>query len=424
MGFLAPSDSIFLLGESREHPLHVGGLQLYEPPEDAGPEYTREVYESLLAHTDTHPIYRLRPAQPVGTLGQFRMTEVDEVDFEYHVRLSALPRPGRIRELLALLSRLHGTLLDRHMPLWEMHVIEGLEDNRVAVYTKIHHSLLDGISALRMLEKTLSPDPNARDCLAPWSPQERRQRRSGSGGPSLLQAGANLVGDLAGLGPTALRLAEKTLGSSPAIGPGQAPRTMFNVPIGGARRFAAQTWPMDRLQGVARSTGTKLNDIVLAMCGGALRSYLLEQAALPDTPLIAAVPVSLRTDDSQGGNAVSIILCNLGTHLSDPLDQLRAITESMDAGKELVRGVSPLQAMAIGAVNLSSVALAAVPGYVRFAPPSFNILISNVPGPKEDLFYNGARLDGLYPLSVVLDGFALNITLTSRARFLDFGLIG
>ncbi|MCX5042995.1 wax ester/triacylglycerol synthase family O-acyltransferase [Aldersonia sp. NBC_00410] len=428
MGFLAPIDSVFLLGESREHPMHVGGMHLYVPPEGAGPDYAREMYESFIAQHEMHPLYRNRPVNPVGTLGNIRMVQDQDVDLEYHVRLSALPRPGRVRELLALVSRIHGTLLDRHRPLWEMHVIEGLEDNRLAIYHKIHHSLLDGITALKMLERTLSTDPDARDCPAPWSPHEKRPRTNSRSGPNplaLLRSGADLIGDVAGLAPTAVRLANQALRGSDVLGPMQAPRSMFNVPIGGARRFAAQTWPMDRLSSVAKATGTKLNDVVLAMCAGALREYLLEQSALPDDPLITAVPVSLRAPGDQGGgNAVSIILCNLATDQADPVRRLETIAHSMRQSKEFMRSVTPLQAMAIGAVNMSSIALNQIPGYARFAQPSFNILISNVPGPTEDLFYNGARLDGLYPLSIVLDGFALNITLTSRAGYLDFGLTG
>jgi len=422
-------DASFLMMEGREHPMHVGGLQLYQPPEDAGPDFARQVYDYLLAHTEIRPLYRSRPASPVGSLGQIRMAIEPEVDLDYHVRLSALPRPGRIRELLALVSRTHSGLLDRYRPLWELHVIEGLEDGRLAVYSKIHHSLMDGVSAMKELERSLSPDPTVRDCPAPWSPRPRATRPATQRW-SRLRGVAGFAGDVVGMLPATTRAVTNAMGSIDLTAPMTAPRTMFNVDVGGARRFAAQSWPMDRLKRISYVSGTTLNDVVLAMCSGALREYLIEQSALPSAPLIAAVPISLRDKDSQidkekaGGNAVSMLLCNLGTDRADPADRLEVIARSMHEGKQMMRGLSRTHAMAVGALNLSPMAFSQIPGVTRFAPPSSNILISNVPGPTEDLYFNGARLDGAYPLAIVFDGFALNITLTSRAGFLDFGLTG
>ncbi|HEY5857424.1 MAG TPA: wax ester/triacylglycerol synthase family O-acyltransferase [Aldersonia sp.] len=432
MGFLTPMDSAFLMMEGREHPMHVGGLQLYEPPEDAGPDYARQVYDYLLAHTETRPLYRSRPAFPVGSLGQIRMVVDPEVDLDYHVRLSALPRPGRIRELLALVSRTHSGLLDRYRPLWEMHVIEGLEGGRLGIYTKIHHSMMDGVSAMKELERSLSPDPTVRDCPAPWSPRTRRRHPRPPTTPlSMLRDGVGVAGDVAGMVPAAMRVATLAFGNVDLVAPMRAPHTMFNVGVGGARRFAAQSWPMERLAQVARASSTRLNDVVLAMCSGALREYLIEQNALPHAPLIAAVPISLRSKDDDidneeagGGNSVSILLCNLGTDRADPLHRLDVVARSMRQGKEMMRGLSRVQAMAMGALNVSTLAFTQIPGFTRITPPNFNILISNVPGASEDLYFNGARLDGAYPMSIVFDGFALNITLTSRAGHLDFGLIG
>ena len=429
MGLITPIDSVFLMGESREHPMHVAGLELLEPPPGSGPDYARQVYESLVRNPETRSLFRTRPAAPLGTLGNFRTVVDPEIDFDYHVRLSALPRPGSIKDLLALVSRLHGSLLDRHRPLWEMHVIEGLSDGRIAFYVKFHHALLDGVSSLKLLQRQMSADPEARDVPAPWGPplrQKSKSQNSGFNPLSFVRNGAVLARDVAGIAPAALRLANQAIRDSDVVRPLSAPRSMFNVDIGGARRFAAQSWQIDRILAVGKKTGTKLNDVVLAMCAGALRQYLIEHNALPDDPLIAAVPVSLRAsgDDRVGGNSISMILCNLGTNLDGPLNRLRAVALSMDHGKEALLGLSPIQAMAFGALNMSSVALSAIPGSERVTNPSFNIIISNVPGPREELYYNGARLDGLYPLSIVLDGFALNITLTSRPNYVDFGLIG
>ena len=310
MGFLSPLDSAFLIMEGREHPMHVGGLQLYEPPADAGPDFARRVYDYLLAHTEIRPLYRSRPAFPVGSLGQVRMVVDPELELDYHVRLSALPRPGRIRELLALVSRTHSSLLDRYRPLWELHVIEGLEGGRLGIYSKIHHSLMDGVSALKELERSLSPD---RPCATARRRGPRTRARSAPRPP-----GGRCCGIRPGWRATWWEWCRPQPGSLPTRSgtptssrPMTAPRTMFNVDVGGARRFAAQSWSMDRVKRVAQASGTKLNDVVLAMCSGALREYLIEQSALPSAPLIAAVPISLRDKHTQidnehaGGNAVS-----------------------------------------------------------------------------------------------------------------------
>lgn len=433
MGLITPIDSVFLLGESREHPMHVGGLQLFEPPAGSGPGYARDAYERLIHLPESRSIFRTRPGRPLGTLGNISTVVDEHIDFDYHVRLSALPRPGEVKDLLTLVSRMHGSLLDRHRPLWEIHVIEGLADGRLAVYTKVHHALLDGVSALKMLMRQLSDDPNDFDVPPPWAPSQemrehRKSNKSGGGFDPLAVArrGASAAKDIVGLAPVSVRLARQALREGDVVRPLNAPKTMFNVDIGGARRFAADSWSVDRMQAVAKATDSKLNDVVLAMCAGALRQYLIEHNALPDEPLIAAVPISLRdvADDAVGGNALSMLLCNLGTHLDDPLDRLDTIVRSMNQGKDTMKSLTPVQAMAVGAMNISSIALGQVPGFNAVGKPSFNIIISNVPGPREEKYYNGARLVGLYPVSIVLDGFALNITLTSRAGYLDFGLIG
>jgi diacylglycerol O-acyltransferase len=208
--------------------------------------------------------------------------------------------------------------------------------------------------------------------------------------------------------------------------PFRAPKTMFNVPIGGARRVAAQSWPLARIRAIKSAAGVTVNDVVLAMCSGALRAYLIERDALPETPLVAMVPVSLRAADEQdsGGNMVGTILCNLATDTADPAKRLDAINTSMRDNKKVFAELPRNQALALSAFLMSGIALALLPGFVSSAPPPFNIVISNVPGAREPMYWNGARLDGNYPLSIALDGQALNITITNTADNLDFGLVG
>jgi diacylglycerol O-acyltransferase len=236
----------------------------------------------------------------------------------------------------------------------------------------------------------------------------------------------SLAGSIVGLGPSTVRLARAALLEQQLTLPFAAPHTMFNVKIGGARRCAAQSWSVDRVKAVKQAAGVTMNDAVLAMCAGALRYYLIEQDALPDTPLIAMVPVSLRSeaDADAGGNQVGSILCNLATNVEDPAQRIQVIGESMRSNKKVFSELPRMQVLALSAMNMAPLALAGVPGFLSTAPPPFNLIISNVPGPAEQMYYGGARLDGSYPLSNIPDGQALNITLVNNAGNLDFGLVG
>jgi WS/DGAT/MGAT family acyltransferase len=323
MTLMSPTDSLFLLGESREQPMHVGGLQVFELPDGADASMLRSAYERMLAETDVAPLFARRAYRSLGTLGQWAWAHDRDVDLEHHLRHSALPQPGRVRELLALVSRLHSTLLDRHRPLWELHLIEGLAGNRFAVYSKLHHSVMDGVSGMRLLQNSLSTDPDETEVPAFWTQRPRRsgprpERRNPllSMPKTVLEAFA----DMAKLTPRMLTIAEQALRSQAATLPGEAPRSMLNVAITGSRRYAAQSYSLERMRLVAKGAGVTVNDVLLAMSAGALRTYLLEHDALPDAPLVAMTPVSLRgrDDEQASGNAVGAILASLATDEADP----------------------------------------------------------------------------------------------------------
>ena len=424
MELISPFDAMFLLGESREHPMHVAGLQVFEPPEGAGPDYIRDIFQELVMRDDVSRTFRKHPAELLGGIANLTWAFDRDLDLEYHLRRSALPSPGRVRELLELTSRLHGTLLDRHRPLWESHLVEGLNDGRFAVYTKIHHALVDGVSAMRMMRRALSTDPMDRELRVPWGTNERQSNKPMPGSSRMGEL-TKFAESLVGLGPSALNLVRNGLMEQQLTLPFGAPRTILNVPIGGARRCAAQSWPMQRVTAIKQAAGVTVNDVVLAMCGGALRAYLLEQNALPDKPLIAMVPVSLRDDaSSSGGNQVGALLATLATDLTDPAKRLEAVSASMRRNKEVFAQLPKLQRMALSAFNVSPLLLSALSPALGSALPPFNLAISNVPGSRESLYWNGARLDGNYPFSIALDGQALNITLSNNGENLDFGLVG
>ncbi len=434
MGRLPLFDAAWLLMESRERPMHVGGLQLFERPAEAPEDWLRQVAIRAMEFDQPRAPFDQVLKEPYGRLGTFAF-EPDEVEIAYHVRHLALPAPGRIRELLSFCSNVHSHTLDRHRPLWEMYLIEGIEGDRVALFTKVHHSMLDGVAAMRQMLRAFTPDPTERDVPPPWAtrPEDPADRgATDDPGPAgvLQRAGSSVsrlgaaTGAAVGAGRALVDQARKARHDEAEVLPFQAPATMMNVRLTSSRRFVAQDYSLDRIKGVAKATDSTVNDVVLAMCGGALRSYLQHHDGLPDEPLIGFVPVSIRpNDDSDRGNALSFVLCNLATHLPDPLERLDLIRRSMNAAKARMSGMSTAE-LADYAIALTSPLVAGnvlgISG--RFRRPIVNVVISNVPGPSEELYWNGARMEGLYPASLLQDGYALNITQTSYCDHMAFGI--
>lgn len=420
---LSPQDQIFLWLERRNQPMHVGGLQLLTPPPGAGPDFVTQLVDRAKQFVQAEPPFNQRLNK---RLGRFFWTEDKEFDLEAHFRHLALPAPGRIRELLALVSKMHSALLDRERPLWEFYIIEGIEGGRVALYSKIHHALVDGVAAMRMLQRAMSEDDKA-EVVPIWAqPPKKREPRS-------LPNPVGVLGDALGemraqisTVPTVARELYRSIKDAREnpdyVSVFQAPRSILNQRISGSRRFAAQSWGLERIKAAGKKHGVTLNDVVLAMCGSALRRYLLDMEALPEKPLIAMVPMSLRKDDSDEGNQVAMILANLATHLSDPAERLAAIRRSVQTSKDRYAKMNQREIINYLSAVMAPSGLNMVTG---IAPKwqSYNVIISNVPGPKKTLYFNGAKLEGMYPVSIVLDGFALNITLNSYVDKLEFGLI-
>jgi diacylglycerol O-acyltransferase len=433
-----PTSLGFLLAESRSQPMHVAGLQLFETPEGADDDFARQLFESALDVEEIAPLIRKRPAMSVGTLGQWVWTDDKQFDIEHHVRHNALPRPGRVRELLELVSRLHGTRLARERPLWEAHIIEGLADGRVAMYTKLHHALVDGISAMKLMQSVLTTDPDRRGMPLPFDARatartakarDEAETHLAEIPMSALRTAVGLTAEAAGLPSAFIKTLSKGIRNETSALSLHAPKTMFNVTITGSRRFAAQDWPLERIRSISKASNTTLNDVVLAMCSGAVRSYLQELGKLPDASLVSMVPVGLKSRGAEsmsggGGNAVGSVMVRLGTDLADPAERLRSVHGSMKAGKEALGSMTPNQIIAMSALGMAPsiiIPMLRLNGIVR---PPFNLIISNVPGPRSTQYLNGARLTGTYPVSVPMQGMALNITCNSYADDMCFGLTG
>jgi diacylglycerol O-acyltransferase len=429
---VSPTDAAWLALESRDTPMHVGGLFEFTLPPNAPSDYLMREFQRMREARKIPPPWNLKLVE--GPLVGPRlplMREVHDIDLDYHIRHSALPHPGGQRELGVLVSRLHSHELDLHRPLWEVHLIEGLEGNRFALYSKTHHSLIDGVSGMRLMMRSLATNPKRR--TPPFwqvgAGQRARRSAESNGRGSLLglpldalRGGAST---LAALSRATLDLALAAVDNRPLQAPYRAPHSVLQAHIGGQRRFATQQYALDRIKALARAGRCTLNDIVLYLSGSALRKYLSQHASLPERSLTAGIPVNLReAGDESMGTAVGMIVAELGSNIADPGERLQAIARSSAEAKrhlaELPSAARTAYALLINGPYITGL----LAGLGEHAPIPFNLGISNVPGPPEALYFNGARLDSLYPLSLLLQGNALNITCISYAGTLNFGFTG
>lgn len=418
---LSPVDFIFLSLEKRQQPMHVGGLFLFKLPENAPADFVHQLVEDI----------RNSRAVPVPPFNQVLKGlfwgEDEEFDLDQHFRHISLPNPGRIRELLVYVSQEHSALIDRAKPLWECHIIEGIEGNRFAMYFKMHHAMVDGVAGMRLLEKSFSHSPTENSIVPMWAVKNNKLKRPTINSISKTTKFLRLVSEQVQTLPNLTRELSDTffneMGKNPDyVSTFQAPKCIINQSISASRRFAAQSYKLERFRTIAKKLNVTINDVVLAVCSGALRSYLIGQRALPKKPLIAMVPISLRQDDSSTGNQISMILANLGTHKGDPLERLNIIKRSVENSKKRFGRMNPSEILGYSGVIYSMAGLNLISGILP-RRQAFNLVISNVPGPREPLYWNGAQLDALYPASVLMDGQALNITLTSYLDKLEVGIM-
>jgi WS/DGAT/MGAT family acyltransferase len=428
------NDSAWLYAESHRTPMQVAMLATFSVPSDR-PDFVGDLFARWREVREFQPPFNyLLRATPVPS---WQELEDDQIDLDYHLRHSALPRPGSQRELGVLVSRLHSAKMDRRYPLWECHLIEGLEDGLWSMYMKVHHSQIDGVGGVRLLKRMLSADPDAREMLPPWAVGTRGPDQSGlparaerpavpeqGHGTSLQSVAHDGLEVASSLGRTYAESVAGRADPGRAV-PFRAPKTIFNGRIHTPRRFATQHYPIDRLRDIAAATGGSLNDVFLTLCGGALRRYLIEADDLPLEPLIANVPVSVRDGDGAGvGNAITFLYSTLGTDIADPIQRLHAIQESTRLGKERLPHVGGLAMDTYTAVLMGPFLSQAILGFGGRGRPASNVVISNVPGPAETRYLDGSRLEELYPVSLLFNGQALNITAVSYDGQFNIGFTG
>lgn len=431
MSRLSIVDYAFLVAESPESPMNVGVLQIFQIPEGKRRGFVRGLVEAM-RDSDVGPPFNRKLKNPPLGLGLPTWVRDDNLDLEYHVRHSALPRPGGTAELMDLVSRLHPRLMDRSRPLWECHVIEGLRGGRFALYGKMHHACVDGVRGMQLIEAGLAHSPDEPMTGGFWNAtltKRRKRRPVPSLGDRLASTtellGAHLKGvpdiyrNLFNMGMQSMGLRS---GRVPV--PFTAPATPLDGPLTQSRRCGIQSLPFQEVKALSKATGTTINEVVLAVCAGALRQYLDEHNALPDEALIATIPMAIKREDGKkSGNQITFLQVGLATDVDDPMERLEAIHDSSTEAKNEALAMSPEAVVDMALLVNGGAMLAHKVGLGRLMPQVTNLIISNVPGPREQLYLDGAPLQASYPLSALNEGFAaLNITVLSTGEGLDFGL--
>jgi diacylglycerol O-acyltransferase / wax synthase len=443
---LTGMDASFLALETANTTGHVGGLSVLDPSTASEPLTLARLTEVMAERLPLVPVLRRKLLNvPLGLDQPYWIDDAD-FDIEYHVREIALPRPGSAAQLTEQVSRLHARPLDRSRPLWELYLITGLARDRAAVYSKIHHAAVDGVSGTELLTVLFDLTPAGRDLPAaePFQPERppplpvlaaRTAMRLAWRPVQTVRITNELVRLLPTLAPPASTLVGEILGLNRGDGaviatrPGRAPATPFNRAITPHRRFAFRSVDLGTVKTVKNTFGVSVNDVVMAVCAGALRRWLIDHDALPGQPLVAMIPVSVRDPAGQGalGNRVSAMLAPLPTNVTDPGPRLQIVHSATQAAKaqqaEIPQGlVDQISDFAVPALTARAARVVFATGLLHRLPP-FNVTISNVPGPNVPVYMCGARLVAHYPMSVVTDGQGLNITLVGYLGQLHFGLV-
>jgi len=437
---LAGIDAAFLYGETANWHMHVSAVVIVDPTDvvDLGIEKLRAQIGERLALV---PQFRERIVEV--PLGIDRPVAVEDpaLDLDYHVRRAACAPPGGDDEFGKLVGELVSEKLDRSRPLWEIWLIEGLAGDRVALVAKVHHSIIDGVSGMELATVLLDLEKDP----APMAVPTGNDDADGPGAGEKIPAPAELfLQGLVRLATTPVRMSKLTrqivrqgttyashlLSDHAPAAPFAAPMTRLNRKVTPHRRFAYATLPLADMKEVKNTFGVKLNDVVLAVCAGALRDYLESFSELPATPLVAQVPVSLRTEATKTdvGNQVGNMFASLATDIADPTSRLLAIADGTQNAKLMQRALAADKIMTLtdttppGLISLAAQTYTAA-GLEGATTPVFNLIISNVPGPPFDMFSLGAKVEGMFPMGPLLFGTGLNITVTSNASGMDFGLL-
>ncbi len=436
MDRLDPLDAAMVTVEPMSQPQHVAAVLVLSPPDGAGPGYVDDLYRDAL--TATHPIDpRLRrfPYRGRDTRGMWVWRDADNLDIGRHVKRATLPPGAGVDGFWRLISELYAERLDRSLPLWTFHLIDGLDDGRFAFFVKVHHAVMDGVAGLHMITSSLSPDPTRRDMPPMYGAQHEEAAPQATSATRRMPNPFTVLRSLLGGAASGVALIEKvvkgevsnlaaSMTSDTTVAPVAAPYTRFNGQLGDERTVAAGTWSKDRIRAVQEKAAVTGNDVVVAVVAGVLRRWLLELGELPEQSLVAVCPITVRGHDhgpaSEQGNMFGLWLCPLGTHLDDPAERLDLIHRSMVEGKQQVASRGSGASLLL---MVPTQALTVLLPKVRFAPKvrtGYNVPISNVPGPQTEMYWNGAHVEEIYPLGTVFSGLTLTVMACSYADRIGF----
>lgn len=433
---LSGLDHSFLTFETPSVHMHVAQTAIFDPSTMPGGYDFDRIKDHISSRLHLVPPFRRRIVEIPFGFHHPLWVEDPDFDIDYHVRRVGVPAPGTLEELADLAGRIASRPLDRTRPLWESYVCEGLEGGRIGVITKMHHCAVDGVSGAELMASLFDLTPEGPDILPPDDHEPERVPSDielvGHALGSLARQAVKLVPLLGQTVSTAANLVQRHWDPDVVVGavPLTAPRTPWNVAITPHRRVSFAKVDLDDVKAIKDHHGVTVNDVVLALMGGTLRRYLEAVAALPDEPLIAACPISVRTEDQRGetNNRVSAMFTTLATQIGDPVERLRRIHETTKGAKE--------DHNAIGASFLTEWAEYAAPRTFALASrlysqlnlanrhrPIHNVVISNVPGPPIPLYYAGAELVAAYPMGPIMEGAGLNITVMSYRDRVDIGFM-
>jgi WS/DGAT/MGAT family acyltransferase len=434
---LSGFDAGFLYMETPTLHMHTLKISVLDPSTVPGGYTFERVKEVLGQRLHLLPPFRRRLAEvPLG-LHHPVWIEDPDFDLDYHVRRMVAPEPGTMRELSAVCSDIASRQLDRRHPMWEITVVEGLEHGHIGFVAKIHHSAADGVAAAAMLASVLDDAPDAPPVTpGPWRPDEvptQRQLLVGA-----LLAWIRVLLDLPGLlrrtarGMRAVVRRRRQADVSPPL-PFSTPKTSFNGSLTPHRTFCMTSMPLADFKAVKDHFGVTINDVLLAVCAGGLRRYLERRGELPDRPLVAGVPVSVRDGEAHAegeyiANSVSNMFTSVPVELEDPAERVVAIAEITKAAKEVHKALGPRTLMDWSEITPPGPFAAFMRAYSRYNladrhRPPINLVVSNVPGPREPLYIAGARIIGIWSMGPILESIGLNVTVWSYLDQMNFGVV-
>jgi len=425
---LSSIDWAFLQTETPTNLAHVAGLWIFKLPKGYRKNFWREFINGLKNPERATPPFNYKVSDGFDLP---RWVEDPEFDLDNHLRFASLPKPGTTEQLVKMVSRIHSHMLDRSQPLWECYLIEGVAGRRVALYFKVHHALLDGVSTLEYVLGSFLNSPEAEANRAFWQPPPGRKNQDQTTGllKRLGRTSSELLNQVKSLPELSATVAREglqilNLVESPTKAPFTSPKSRLGKNITSKRSLAVQGFSLPRIKALGSTSGATVNDIVLAMSAGALRDYLSDAGDLPKKSMTAWVPVSVRSgEEGDAGNRVSVMVCSLATDVADAGERLEAIKASIQVAKSQLKGQSSRTTDNYTMLLSSLLVLTQKMGMAERIAPVANVVISNVAGSRDYLYLNGAMLVEQYPMSMVIDGQALNITVTSHDDRLDFGLL-